>query len=93
MNVSHASNVSPGSLHPAAAPARRPRTALLALYALLAAQLAIWSIMAAHVNLHAAFTQTHRGVEAEAVVGGVVWLALFALATVLATIRYRQYNR
>jgi hypothetical protein len=94
MNASHASNVGPANLHPAAAPpVRRPRTALLVLYALLVAQLAIWSTMAARIDLAAAFTQAHQGAEAELVVGGAVWLVLFMLAVATATIRYRQYNR
>jgi hypothetical protein len=72
---------------------RRRRTALLGLYAALVAQLAIWSIMAARVNLHVAFTQAHQGAEAKLVVGGVICLAVFTLAVVLATIRYRRYHR
>jgi hypothetical protein len=94
MNASHASNVGPTNLHPAGAPpVHRPRAALLVMYAALVAQLAIWSIMAARVNLHAAFTQPHQGAEADLVVGGAVWLALFTLAVALATIRYRRYDR
>jgi hypothetical protein len=93
MNASHASNVGPANLHPGEAPVHRPRTALLVLYAALVAQLAIWSIMAARIDLTAAFTQAHQGAEAELVVGGAVWLVLFMLAVATATIRYRQYNR
>jgi hypothetical protein len=94
MNASQASNASPSNLRPAGAPpAHRPRTGLLALYAALVAQLVIWGILAARVNLHAAFTQAHQGAEADLVVGGAIWLVLFTLAVVLATIRYRRYNR
>lgn len=94
MNASHASNVGPANLHPDGAPAvHRLRTVLLALYAALVAQLAIWSIMASRVDLHAAFTQAHQGAEAELVVGGAIWLVLFTLAVALATIRYRRYGR
>jgi hypothetical protein len=94
MNASHAANVGPSSLHPAGAPpVHRPRTALLALYAALVAQLAIWSVLAARVNLHAAFTQPHQGAAAELVFGGTFWLVPFALAVVVATIRYRRYDR
>jgi hypothetical protein len=69
------------------------RTVLLVLYTALAAQLAIWSTLAAHVGLTAAFTQPHRGAEADVVVGGAIWLVQFTLSVVLATIRYRRYGR
>jgi len=94
MNAIHASNVGPGNLHPVGTrPVHPPRTALLALYAVLVAQLAIWSGLAAHVGLTAAFTQTHHGAEASVVVGGAIWLVQFTIAVVGATIRYRRYNR
>jgi hypothetical protein len=93
MNASHASNVGPANLHPAGAPpVHRPRTALLVLYAALVAQLAIWSIMAAHTGL-TAFTQAHRGAAADVVTGGAVWLISFVIITASATIRYRRYDR
>ena len=94
MNASHTSDAGPSDLHPAGAPpGHRRRTALLVLYAALVAQLAIWSVMAARVNLHAAFTKAHQGAEAEVVVGGVVWLAVFTLSVALATVRYRKNHR
>jgi hypothetical protein len=92
MNASHTANVGPTNLHPVGT-RRVQRTALVVMYAALAAQLAIWSTLAARVNLTAAFTQPHQGAEADVVVGGAVWLVLFTLAVALATIRYRRYNR
>jgi hypothetical protein len=94
MNASHASHVGPANLHPAGArPSHRLRTTLLVMYAALAAQLAIWSILAARVNLHAAFTQPHQGAEANVVAGSTIWLVLFTLAVALATVNYRRYHR
>jgi hypothetical protein len=94
MNASHASHPGPAHLHPARPrPAHRLRTTLLVMYAALAAQLAIWSILAARVNLHAAFTQPHQGAEADVVTGSTIWLVLFTLAVALATINYRRYHR
>jgi hypothetical protein len=94
MNATHAFNAGPANLHPPGTrPAHAPRTALLVLYAALVAQLAIWSTLAAHVDLAAAFTQAHRGAEADAVVGGAIWLVQFTLSVVLATIMYRRHNR
>jgi hypothetical protein len=95
MNASHASNVSPANLHPnATRPVHSPRTALLlVMYAALAAQLAIWSSLAARVGVTTAFTTAHPGAEASVVVGGAIWLVQFTLAVVLATIRYRRHNR
>jgi hypothetical protein len=93
MNASHTSHVGPANLRPAgAASVRTRRTLLLALYAALVAQLAIWSIMAARVGL-TAFTHAHRGAEADVVVGGAVWLIVFMISVAGATIRYRQDNR
>jgi hypothetical protein len=94
MNASHASHLGPSNLHPIGTRAvHRRRTAMLVLYAALAAQLAIWSTLAAHVDLTAAFTQPHRGAEADVVAGGAIWLVQFTLSVVLATIRYRRYGR
>ncbi len=94
MNASHAAHVGPYNLHPAGPrPVHPPRTALLVLYAALAAQLAIWGSLAAHVGLAAAFTQPQHGAEADVVVGGAIWLAQFTIAVAAATIRYRRYNR
>ncbi len=94
MNTSHTSHAHPSNLHPAGTrPWYPPRAALLVMYAALVAQLAIWSILAAHVGLSAAFTQPHRGAEADVVVGGVVWLAMFTMSVVAATISYRRHNR
>jgi hypothetical protein len=94
MNASHASQLSPSNRHPIGTrPVHPRRTALLVLYAALAAQLAIWSTLAAHVSLAAAFTQPHQGAEADVVVGGAIWLAQFTLAVAAATIRYRRHNR
>jgi hypothetical protein len=94
MNASHASHPAPGNLHPIGTrPVHRPRTALLVMYAALAAQLAVWSTLAAQVNLAAAFTQAHQGAEANVVVGGAVWLVLFTFSVVVNTIRYRRYGR
>jgi hypothetical protein len=92
MNTSHTANAGPTTLHPAA---ERPvqHTVLLAMYAALAAQLAIWSTLAARAGLTAAFTQAHHGPEADVVVGGAVWLVQFTLAVALATIRYRRHHR
>jgi hypothetical protein len=92
MNASHTANVGPTNLHPAGT---RPVQyfVLLVMYAALAAQLAIWSTLATRVGLTAAFTQAHRGAEADVVVGGAVWLVQFTLAVALATIRYRRYHR
>jgi hypothetical protein len=95
MNASHAAHIGPAHLRPAGA---RPghagrRTLLLVLYVALAAQLAIWGLLAARTGLSAAFTQAHRGAEADLVVGGAVWLAQFMLSVVLASIRYRRYWR
>jgi hypothetical protein len=89
MNASHASTVGPINPHPAGR-GRVQRTVLLVMYAALAAQLAIWSTLAAHVSLSAAFTEAHRGTESDVVVGGAVWLAWFTLAVVAATVRYRR---
>jgi hypothetical protein len=93
MNASHASHVSRDDLHPN--PTRRVHSPvlLMVLYAALAAQLAVWSSLAAHVGLTTAFTLAHPGAEAAWVVGGAVWLVQFTLAVVLATVRYRKYNR
>ena len=94
MNASHASTVSLHHLHQAGTrPGHARRTVLLVLYAALVAQLAIWSSLAAHVGLTAAFTQAHPGAEASGVVGGAIWLVQFTVAVVAATIRYRRYNR
>jgi len=94
MNASHTANVGPTNRHPAGAPPEhRLRTALLVMYAALVAQLAVWGILAARVNLHAAFTQAHQGAEAELVAGGTIWLVLFTLAVALATVNYRRYHR
>jgi hypothetical protein len=93
MNASHASTADPGNLYPVGTRPVHLRTALLVLYAALAAQLAIWSSLAAHVGLTAAFTQAHHGAEANVVVGGAAWLVQFTIAVVAATIRYRRYNR
>lgn len=95
MNASHAPTVRvrPANLHPAGTPPAHLRTALLVLYAALAAQLAIWGSLAAQVNLTAAFTQAHQGTEASVVAGGAIWLVQFALAVAAATVRYRRYNR
>jgi hypothetical protein len=93
MNASHASNVRPTNLRPAgAASVRTRRTLLLALYAALVAQLAIWSVMAARVGL-TVFTHAHRGAEADVVVGGAVWLIVFMISVAGSTIQYRQYRR
>jgi hypothetical protein len=93
MNASHASTADPGNLYPVGTRPVHLRTALLVLYAALAAQLAIWSSLAAHVGLTAAFTQAHHGAAANVVVGGGAWLVQFTIAVVAATIRYRRYNR
>ncbi len=94
MNPSHASDAVPSNLHRAGSrPAHPPRTALVVLYAALVAQLAIWSILAAHVGLAAAFTQADHGAEANVVVGGAFWLLPFTIAVAAATIRYRRDNR
>jgi hypothetical protein len=94
MNASHASHLGPRNQHPIGTrPVHPRRTVLVILYAALAAQLAIWSTLAAHVDLTAAFTQPHRGAEAAVVVGGAIWLAQFTLSVVLTTIRYRRYGR
>ncbi len=90
MNASHASANQPNSTQPV----HSPRTALLlVMYAALAAQLAIWSSLAAHVGFTTAFTVAHPGAEASLVVGGAIWLVQFTLAVVFATIRYRRYAR
>lgn len=68
MNASHASTADPGNLYPVGTRPVHLRTALLVLYAALAAQLAIWSSLAAHVGLTAAFTQAHHGAAANVVV-------------------------
>jgi hypothetical protein len=93
MNTSHASHVAPRHLRPAGTrPAHPQRTVLWVLYAALAAQLAIWSRLAAQVGL-AAFTRADHGVAAGVVVGGAIWLAQFTVVVVLATVRYRRYHR
>jgi hypothetical protein len=94
MNASHASNVGPGNLHPnAPRSVHSPRTALLlVMYAALAAQLAVWSSLAAHVGLTTAFTLARPGADDSLVVGGAIWLVQFTLAVVLATIRYRRHS-
>jgi hypothetical protein len=91
MNATHVSEVRPINLYPVVT-RRVRRTVLLVMYAALAAQLAIWSTLAAHVGLTAAFTQAHRGTEADVVVGGAVWLVQYTLAVALATIMYRRHN-
>jgi hypothetical protein len=92
MNASHAPNISPSNPYPVArAPRRRPRTALLVLYAALVAQLAVWSSLAAHTGL-TPFTQHVRGAEASLVVGGAIWLVMFMLVVASATIRYRRHD-
>ena len=92
MNASHTANVAPLNLHPVGT-RRAQRTVLLVLYAALAAQLAIWSTLAAHVGLTSAFTQAHQGAEADVVIGGAIWLVQFTLAVVLATVMYRRNDR
>ncbi len=92
MNDSHALNAGPDYLHRAGTrPVHPPRTALLALYAALVAQLAIWSILVAHIGL--TFTQPHHGAQVGVVVGGGVWLVEFTIVVLAATIRYRRYHR
>lgn len=93
MNASHATTVAPTNLHQARTRPAHLRTALLALYAALVAQLAIWSSLAAHAGLTAAFTQAHPGAEAGVIAGGAIWLIQFTLAVAAATVRYRRYNR
>lgn len=93
MNPSHASQFGPGNLHAAGTrQAHAQRTVLLVMYAALVAQLAIWASLAAHVGLTAAFTQAHKGAQADVVIGGAIWLAQFTLAVALATVRYRRNN-
>jgi hypothetical protein len=92
MTTSHAATIGPVNLHPARTP-RLQRTVLLVMYTALAAQLAIWSTLAARAGLTAAFTQAHPGAAADVVAGGAVWLAQFTAAVALATIRYRRYHR
>jgi hypothetical protein len=92
MNTSHAPAIGPVNLHPVRI-RRVQRTVLAVMYAALAAQLAIWSTLAARVSLAAAFTQAHQGAEADVVVGGAIWLVQFTLAVAAATIRYRRYDR
>jgi hypothetical protein len=67
--------------------------ALVAMYAALAVQLAVWSSLAAHVNLGAAFTQAHQGTAATIVVGGAIWLVQFTLAVAAVTIRHHRHSR
>jgi hypothetical protein len=94
MNATHASTAVPDDLHQVGTrPAHAPRAALLVTYVALVAQLAIWSGLAARVDLAAAFTRAHQGTEATVVVGGAIWLVQFTLAVVVATIGYRRYNR
>jgi hypothetical protein len=92
MNATHTANAAPADLHPART-RRAQHTVLVVMYAALAAQLAIWSTLAARAGLTAAFTQAHQGAEADVVAGGAVWLVQFTLAVALATIRYRRYHR
>ena len=91
MNASHVSEVRPINLYPVVTRGVR-RTVLLVMYAALAAQLAIWSTLAARTGLTAAFTQAHRGTQADVVAGGAIWLAQYTLAVALATIMYRRHN-
>jgi hypothetical protein len=91
MNATHTANVAPTNLHPAGT-RRVQRTVLVVMYAALAAQLAIWTTLAARAGLTAAFTHAHQGAETDVVVGGAVWLVQFTLAVALATIRYRRYH-
>jgi hypothetical protein len=93
MNATHAPAVAPSNLHPAGTRPVHLRTALLVLYTALAAQLAIWTTLAAHAGLTAAFTQAHPGADASVVVGGAMWLVPFTLAVAAATIKYLRYNR
>lgn len=94
MNASHIPHPRPASPHPAGTRPVGQRTVLLVAYYLaLAAQLAIWSSLAARVGLVAAFTQTHPGAEASVVVGGGIWLVMFAIAVAAATIRYSRHAR
>jgi hypothetical protein len=93
MNASHTCKVSPGNLHPNTTRLVHSPALLLAIYAALAAQLAIWSSLAARVGLTKAFTSAHPSAEASLVVGGAIWLVQFTAAVVYATIRYRRYNR
>jgi hypothetical protein len=92
MNATHTVKVAPADLHPAST-RRVQHTALAVMYAALAAQLAIWSTLAARAGLTAAFTQAHQGAEADVIAGGAIWLVQFTLAVALATIRYRRYHR
>jgi hypothetical protein len=92
MNASHTANVAPTNLH-LVDTRRVQRTVLVVMYAALAAQLAIWSTLAARVGLTAAFTQAHQGAAADVVVGGAIWLVQFTLAVAAATVRYRRYHR
>jgi hypothetical protein len=89
MNASHALNVGPDNLH--RAQVHSSRNTLLALYAALVAQLAIWSSLVAHIGL--AFTQPHHGAEVGVVLGGGLWLVEFTIVVLAATIRYRRHNR
>lgn len=94
MNISHASHAGPGNPHQGGArPGHRSRASLLALYAALVVQLAIWSTLAAHVGVTAAFAQAHQGAAAAVVVGGAVWLVQFTIAVAAATIRHNRHNR
>lgn len=93
MNASHISHAGPANPHPAGTPPARLRITLLILYPALAAQLAIWSSLAAHVGIAAAFAEPHPGAAAAVVVGGAIWLVQFVIAVVAATIRYRRYIR
>ena len=85
MNASHASTADPGNLYPVGTRPVHLRTALLVLYAALAAQLAIWSSLAAHFGLTAAFTQAHHGAAANVVVR--------CFRPAAPSRRYRRYNR
>jgi len=93
MNASHTSHAGPVNPHPAGTPPAHLRMTLLILYPALAAQLAIWSSLAAHVGIATAFAEPHPGAAAAIVVGGAIWLAQFMIAVLAATIRYRRYIR
>jgi hypothetical protein len=92
MNTSPITPTGSAHLHRPAAPSGPPsRRVLAVLYAALAAQLAAWSALAAHISWSAAFAGAHQDVAAQVALGSTLWLALFIALVAIATItRHRS---
>ena len=94
MTTSHISQFDSARPHGNGSPSSRAqRTTLVILYAALVAQLAAWSILAAHVGLTAAFSGASHGSEGGVVIGGAIWLFFFTATVATVTAKYIRNNR